>query len=105
PRQTAVNLVTTAEEMPVNETIEMYRQVRTDLRMPPGALFVNRLHHADFGVSDLDRLEHCLTKLHDRRERGVVEEAVHRGREEVGWSTINRTHLQRLRTEVDIPLV
>ena len=36
PRRTAVNLVTTAEEMPVNETLEMYRQLRDELDMPTG---------------------------------------------------------------------
>ena len=34
--------VTTAEEMPVNETSEMYQQLRDNLRMPLGVLFVNR---------------------------------------------------------------
>jgi anion-transporting ArsA/GET3 family ATPase len=105
PHQTAVNLVTTAEEMPVNETIEMYRQVREELRMPLGALFVNRVHHTELGADDLDLLQHGLTRLHDPRERGIVEEALNRAREEVGWTSINRTYLQRLRNQVDIPLV
>src|SRR6185369_8360235 len=46
PERTAVCPVTTAEEMPVNETAEMYRQLRDVLHMPLGVLFVNRVHTA-----------------------------------------------------------
>ena len=105
PHQTAINLVTTAEEMPVNETIEMYRQVRADLRMPLGALFVNRVHHTDLSADDLTRLEHSLAAVHDPQARGFAEEALNRAREEFGWTTINNTYLRRLRSHIDIPLV
>ena len=37
--------MTTAEEMPVNETVAMYRRsCASDLHMPTGVLFVNRVH-------------------------------------------------------------
>lgn len=105
PQRTAVNLVTTAEDMPVNETVEMYRQIRDDLHMPLGFLFVNRTHHAEFDAQDLDALQERLTQLRDRRARAIAAEALHRGREEVGWTTINRTYLQRLHREVDVPVL
>jgi anion-transporting ArsA/GET3 family ATPase len=105
PKRTAVNLVTTAEEMPVNETVEMYHQVHDELDMPLGFLFVNRTHAAGFDAEDLEALQAGLAELRDRRERAVVEEIVNRGREELGWTTINRTYLQRLNTEVDMPLL
>lgn len=105
PQTTAVNLVTTAEEMPVNETLEMYQQIRDDLHMPLGLLFANRMHHAGFEGKKLDVLEHKLGKLRDPRDRAVATEVLNRGREEMGWSSINQRYLQRLRSEIDMPLV
>ena len=53
PVRTAVCPVTTAEEMPVNETAEMYQQLRERLRMPLGVLFVNRVHAAPLAPTDV----------------------------------------------------
>lgn len=105
PQRTAVNLVTTAEEMPVNETIEMYHQIREELHLPLGCLFVNRTHHAEFGAGDLDRLEQGWAALQKPEERAIVAEAIIRGREEVGWSDIHHRYLQRLMREVDMPII
>ncbi|MFQ5666050.1 MAG: ArsA-related P-loop ATPase, partial [Candidatus Binatia bacterium] len=105
PQRTAVNLVTTAEEMPVNETLEMYHQIRDDLRMPLGWLFVNRMHRADLHAGDVAALEGSYSRIRNPRERAIVAEALHRAQEEIGWSGINRTYLQRLSTEVAMPLV
>ncbi|MFN8625901.1 MAG: ArsA family ATPase [Candidatus Binatia bacterium] len=105
PHLTAVNLVTTAEEMPVNETVEMYQQVRDDLRIPLGMLFVNRVHRAEFDAAAIDRLDRKLRKLQKARERTILTEVVNRGREEVGWSRINDVYLQRLTNEVALPRI
>jgi anion-transporting ArsA/GET3 family ATPase len=105
PRVTAVNLVTTAEEMPVNETVEMYQQLHDQLRMPLGVLFINRAHNADFDAKNLDVLERKLPKLHDARERAVVTEVLNRGREEFGWTTINQRYLARLADDVPMPRI
>jgi anion-transporting ArsA/GET3 family ATPase len=105
PHLTAVNLVTTAEEMPVNETVEMYQQIREDLRIPLGMLFVNRVHHAEFDASALDQLDRKLRRLRDPRDRTIVAEVLSRGREELGWTRINDLYLQRLATEVEMPRV
>ncbi len=104
-RHTAISLVTTAEDMPVNETLEMYHQIRDELRMPLGLLFVNRVHRVGFGAADLDRVEHRLAEIADPHERAVATEALHRGREEAGWTAINNMYLEQLRSEIDMPLV
>src|SRR5437868_3076695 len=57
PAVTALNVVTTPEEMPVNETIELVGRVRSELRVPLGAVIVNRVlpelfTHADEAVFD-----------------------------------------------------
>lgn len=105
PHLMAVNLVTTAEEMPVNETLEMYQQIRDDLRIPLGVLFVNRMHRAAFDAPALDQLDRKLRKLRNPRERTIIEEVLNRGHEELGWSRINEFYLQRLAHEVDMPRV
>ena len=104
-RRTAVNLVTTAEEMPVNETLEMYEQVGGQLHMPLGVLFVNRVHHSEFTSADLEAIAPRLDSLADPLERAIAQETLNRGREEVGWSAINHTYLEQLRHAVEMPLV
>ncbi len=105
PERCAVNLVTTAEEMPVNETIEMYRQIVNELQLPLGCLFVNRTHHADFRGKDVDRLQQSISHVHNPNERALVEEVISRGREEVGWSEIHQRYLRRLTDEVSLPVI
>ena len=53
PEKTAVNLVTTSEELPVSETQEAYQQLIEDLRLPVGALFINRMHTAPLSAETL----------------------------------------------------
>src|SRR3972149_9027685 len=69
PVRTAVNLVTTAEEMPVNETISMYRQLHDELHMPAGMLFINRVHRSDFFNTDVERLPDGAAHARDRNEK------------------------------------
>ncbi|HVM96734.1 MAG TPA: ArsA-related P-loop ATPase [Candidatus Acidoferrales bacterium] len=104
PVRTAINLVTTAEEMPVNEAIEMYGRLRDDLQMPLGYVFVNRLHRATFDEKMIESLGDA-SRLADARDRALVEEALRRAREEAGWTAINATYLQRLRDAVPMPSV
>src|SRR5256885_12050476 len=43
PQITAVNIVTTPEEMPVAETIELVQRLRREVRVPLGSVIVNRV--------------------------------------------------------------
>src|SRR5262249_17042619 len=43
PALTAVNIVTTPEEMPVAETIELVDKLRTEVAVPLGTIVVNRV--------------------------------------------------------------
>lgn len=103
PQRTAVNLVTTAEEMPVNETLEMYQQIRGDLQMPLGLLFVNRVHRAPFTVAEVKRAQARIDKSRTADERLLLAEVLERAREEVGWSDIHQTYLRRLRADISMP--
>jgi anion-transporting ArsA/GET3 family ATPase len=105
PRRTSVNLVTTAEEMPVNETIEMHQQISAELRLPIGLLFVNQVHRAGFSRQDVDRIEKGAAGIRSRDDRALLTEVLRRGRHEMSWSEINAVHLQRLREQVGLPIL
>jgi anion-transporting ArsA/GET3 family ATPase len=96
-RRTAVCLVTTAEEMPVNETLEMHAQLRDRLRMPLGALFVNRVHRAPLAPSEVPAALAGAPPL--------IDDVLRCAREEAGWAAINRRYLDRLRAGVPLPPV
>lgn len=53
PNKTAVNLVTTTEELPVSETLDVSQQLTEKLQLPLGALFINRIHEAPLSLHDL----------------------------------------------------
>jgi anion-transporting ArsA/GET3 family ATPase len=97
PERTAVCPVTTAEEMPVNETTEMYQQLRERLRMPLGVLFVNRVHQAPLEPDDVPVAPSGSPPL--------VADVLRCAREEAGWAAINRRYLDRLRASVPMPTV
>ncbi|MBI3768785.1 MAG: ArsA family ATPase [Deltaproteobacteria bacterium] len=97
PGRTAVCPVTTAEEMPVNETTEMYTQLRERLRMPLGVLFVNRVHAAPLAPEAVPAAPAGASSL--------VVDVLRCGREEAGWSAINAHYLARLRANVPMPTV
>jgi anion-transporting ArsA/GET3 family ATPase len=101
-KSTAVILVTTAEETPVNETLMMHRQLRDDLGMPVGMLFVNRLHASPLRPAEVRRLGEAAAR---GREADVLRAVAKRAREEIGWTRINASHLERLETEIDLPRV
>ncbi len=97
PARTAVCPVTTAEEMPVNETTEMYQQLRERLRMPLGVLFVNRVHAAPVAPGEVPATPAGAPPL--------VANVLQCAREEAGWTAINRRYLDRLRETVPMPMV
>lgn len=103
PVRTALNLVTTAEEMPVNETVEMYEKVQSELGIGLGCLFVNRTHGTDLQSGDLTLLREHAEAAVDRQERALVKEIAKRAEEELGWASINEMYLARLKNEVQLP--
>ena len=105
PAETAVNLVTIAEEMPVNETIMMFQELHRDLQMPTGMLFVNRMHYSHFPPADLERLTIAAAKRQDDAERRILLEVAGRAREEMGWTRVNARYRARLAEKVMMPVV
>jgi anion-transporting ArsA/GET3 family ATPase len=104
PARTAVNLVTTAEEMPVNETVLMHNELRDSLHMPPGALFINRVHSTEFPDADADRLAETAAQTRGRKEKMLLREVAARAREESGWTRLNGRYRTRLEEETGMPI-
>jgi len=105
PARTAINLVTTAEEMPVNETVTMYRALREDLHMPTGLLFVNRLHDGGLAAADVERLTAAAERSRDDTERRLLRAVAARAREEIAWTALNTRHRARLAGAIDMPII
>jgi anion-transporting ArsA/GET3 family ATPase len=97
PARTAVCPVTTAEEMPVNETGEMYAALRDRLQIPLGVLFVNRVHVAPLAPEAVQTVAAGMPPL--------VADVLRCGREEAGWAEINAHYLARLRADVPMRTV
>ena len=99
PARTAVTLVSLPEEMPVSETIELDRQVRDQLLLPRGPIFVNAMPDARFTPGERDRLRGLVGAEPPvgPAARASLLEAERRERSE--------GQVARLREAVDRPLV
>ena len=109
PALTALNIVATPEEMPVNETIELVERARSQLSVPLGALVVNRVLPELFTRDDEEVFEALRTPpaeavLTERVGPGTV--AVLEGaRLAVSLRRTRAVHLSRLRSSVDLPML
>jgi len=105
PKRTAIHLVATAEEMPVNETVTMARRIRDELEMPLGALFVNRLHTEQFRKADIEALLTAARGSRQRDRKRLLSEVASRAAEESGWTRLNKHYLRELEKNVPMPRV
>jgi anion-transporting ArsA/GET3 family ATPase len=109
PSVTALNVVTTPEEMPVHETIELVGRVRETLPVPLGAVVVNRVLPELFTHTD----EVVFEALRQPAAVAALGGAVGPGIRDVLTAadlavTLRRTraaHLARLREAVELPLL
>jgi len=109
PALTALNVVATPEEMPVNETIELVERAREELRVPLGAVFVNRVlpelfTHADEDTFEAVRRPEAEAQLRARAGTGVPA-VLDAARLAVSLRRTRAVHLTRLRETVDLPMV
>ena len=97
--KTAINFVTTADELAVSETQDAYQQVAQELHLPSGVLFINRLHHAPLSTQGIDVLKAAASA--SPSERRVVEQILKCGQEEAALAEAQAVRLQPL---VTLPL-
>lgn len=93
---TAVHLVTLAEDMPVTEALEAQAQIAGPLRLPMGAVVVNRLHARRFAPELLGSLSQAAGAA-GGDDGAVLRAVADRAVEETSWADINAQHLARLR--------
>jgi anion-transporting ArsA/GET3 family ATPase len=109
PKLTALNVVTSPEEMPVNETIELVARAREELDVPLGVVIVNRVlpelfTHADEAVFDALREPGPSKVLHEHAGRGATA-VLDAARLAVSMRRSRSVHLGELREQVDLPLL
>ena len=109
PALTALNVVTSPEEMPVNETIELVARARQELNVPLGVVIVNRVlpelfTHADDDVFEALRAPAAAAVLSQHAGAGtdaVVDAAGSRCR----CGAVVPGTSPSLRDSVDLPLL
>lgn len=109
PAVTALNVVTTPEEMPVAETIDLVGRARRELHVPLGAVIVNRVlpelfTHADETLFDVLAEPPTVDRLTERAGPGVGA-VLDAARLAVSMRRSRVPHLERLREDVDLPLM
>jgi anion-transporting ArsA/GET3 family ATPase len=107
PAITALNVVTTPEEMPVAETIDLVARARSELKVPLGAIIVNRVlpelfTHDDEAMFESLAAEPMMGRLVDAVGPGATA-VMDAARLAVAMRRSRVEHLNRLRAEVDLP--
>jgi len=110
PARTGAAIVTTPEEMPVNETIELTARIRNETSVDVAAIIVNRVLPELFGRADeevFERLRAAPRADVDAAVGGEIEPLLDAARLAVTLRRSRTTHLERLRAAVgpDLPLL
>jgi anion-transporting ArsA/GET3 family ATPase len=111
PRTTGVAIVTTPEEMPVNETIELQGRLKTETNVALSAVVVNRVLPELFGRGEeevFDRLwEPEISELLEGEVGGPIEPLLEGARMAVTLRRTRTEHLERLRAgiETSVPML
>jgi anion-transporting ArsA/GET3 family ATPase len=101
-KKTAINFVTTADELAVSETQDAYQQVARELRLPTGALFINRLHQSPLSARAIADLKALLPL--SQAERRVMEQLLTCGEEEAELAEAQAANLRPLEA-VPLPVI
>lgn len=96
PGRCAVVPVTTAEEMPVNEVIELVARLRA-LELPLGPMFVNKVHASPLAVGEPPPAPDEASP--------IVAAVLQCAHEETGWAHLGERELARLARAVPGPRV
>ncbi len=107
---TALNVVATPEEMPVEETIDLVGRARDELEVGLGAVIVNRVlpelfTHADEEAFDAMREPPASDILTARAGEAGVTAVLDGARLAVSLRRTRAVHLTRLQSEVDLPML
>ncbi len=104
PQRTTMLLVTLAEEMPVNETIELAARARREVGIPIGPLLVNQLYPPRFVSGPSKRALDLLPETIDQSADPLAP-LLHRSRIAQRRRALNERYLERLQRELPLPEV
>jgi anion-transporting ArsA/GET3 family ATPase len=105
PGATAVTVVTVAEELPVNETIDICHQIRGELELPEGVLFVNRVHTPAFSFAEVENAAGGWREREGEARTALAKAVLAAAEEEVSWAALNEHCRARLAAETGWELV
>lgn len=99
PERTLMNIVTLPEEMPVNEALDLRKQMDSTLRIQGGALFVNRVWPTHVDDTQLKWLEQAST------DQPAAKSAIATGRFFGRRARAQQQHIGRLEEHCDLPMI
>lgn len=113
PAITALNVVTTPEEMPVSETIDLVARVSGELDVPLGAVFVNRVlpelftrsEESAFDAISGEVARALLDNQMGLNTRDGLDSVLSGARLAVTMRRSSAEHLADLRASVDLPML
>lgn len=100
PKRTQVAMVTLAEEMPVNESVELAEKLRQKVGIPLGPLIVNQLYPPRFVAGPSSR---ALTELPEITGDALLDPLLIRSRIAMRRRTMNDRYLEKLRVALPLP--
>jgi len=105
PAVTSVSVVTVAEELPVNETITMCEQLRDELGLPEGLLFVNRFHSPDVSAAEVEKAAAAWQRGTSAPCDALVKAVLAAAEEEISWGAVNEQYRRALEDRTNWRLV
>ncbi len=103
-RRVSLSMVTLPEEMPMNETMEVFGRIQRDLPIELGPLFVNRMPIEDFSDAESSRLLELRQQLKVQSLPRLLA-FLDAGEELSLASRTSRHQIERVRQEVSAPIV
>jgi len=104
-RRTLLHLVTVPEELPVQETLQLYRAAVDGLRMPVGPVFLNGLFPRIFSPREATEVKRRLRSTRRGGEDGYWPPVLRAARVAVGRRAQQEFYAQRLREKVPLPFI
>lgn len=103
PKQTVLNIVTLAEEMPYMESLDLLRQTREVLKIPTGFLFVNALWPEVLDPRENAVLQTWRSSVQEPDP--VVDGVVRCARDMMKRRRMQDEYLQRIRAHFPLPTI
>ncbi|MBI2570700.1 MAG: haloacid dehalogenase-like hydrolase [Candidatus Schekmanbacteria bacterium] len=103
-KRTALNIVTLLEEMPVNETIELYEGVKEQLEVPLGLLFINSVYPPLFASPSTTHCFRTATPCENSRDP-LVRAALKYAELRLRRTDLQQSYIDKLEQRLPLPSV